>query len=393
MNYGLPYQGSKSKIADWILEKLPEAENLYDLFGGGGAITHKALLSNKYKNIYYNDIQTGLTQLFKDAVDGKYKNETRWISREDFNKLKDTDLYVAYCWSFGNKGSSYMYSKEYEAWKKGVHYAVFFKDYTLLDSFGLDFRSNKKTIKERKSDFNKYIKADKDGIKKKYIKWFLINKGYKITEVEELFINLKLKKKKIEDELRKYLCDALKESDLKQSDVNKKLGTQMARHYFGKSQWTFPTKEEYEKMQTFMPALKENYYKITQLKILQDTLQSLERLQRLQSLEILESLESLERLEISNKSYDEFNISGDSIIYCDIPYKNTAGYNSGDFDYEKFYDWCEKQTAPVYISEYYMPEDRFEIVAEKQITRKLSGVKANVCNEKLYRPKKQLKQS
>lgn len=75
MNYGLPYMGSKSKIADWILENLPEAENLYDLFGGGGAITHKALLSNKFQNIYYNDIQTGLTQLFKDAVDGKYKDE------------------------------------------------------------------------------------------------------------------------------------------------------------------------------------------------------------------------------------------------------------------------------------------------------------------------------
>lgn len=39
MNYGLPYMGSKNKIAEWILSYLPKAENLYDLFCGGCAIT------------------------------------------------------------------------------------------------------------------------------------------------------------------------------------------------------------------------------------------------------------------------------------------------------------------------------------------------------------------
>lgn len=94
-------------------------------------------------------------------------------------------------------------------------------------------------------------------------------------------------------------------------------------------------------------------------------------------------------MEISNDSYDNIIIRPNSVIYCDIPYKNTACYKTGDFDYEKFYNWCEKQTVPVYISEYSMPEDRFEIVAEKQITRKLSGVSANICNEKLFKVRNQ----
>lgn len=34
--YGMPYMGSKNKIAMDILEHLPPADNLYDLFMGGG---------------------------------------------------------------------------------------------------------------------------------------------------------------------------------------------------------------------------------------------------------------------------------------------------------------------------------------------------------------------
>ena len=48
MNYGLPYQGSKNAIAEWVIGQLPEAETFVDLFCGGCAITHAAMLSGKY---------------------------------------------------------------------------------------------------------------------------------------------------------------------------------------------------------------------------------------------------------------------------------------------------------------------------------------------------------
>ena len=117
MNYGLPYKGSKNKIAEWVVSNFPQKDNFYDLFAGGCAVTHCAMLQNKFKTYTVNDV-LDIPRLFVDAINGKYKNETRWISREDFYKLKDTDPYIKTCWSFGNNGRNYLYSKEIEPYKK-----------------------------------------------------------------------------------------------------------------------------------------------------------------------------------------------------------------------------------------------------------------------------------
>lgn len=56
--------------------------------------------------------------------------------------------------------------------------------------------------------------------------------------------------------LREQLCAALKSSGRKASEVDELLGTcGMAGHYFGESQWMFPTREAFEKIKTIMPAL------------------------------------------------------------------------------------------------------------------------------------------
>lgn len=55
-------------------------------------------------------------------------------------------------------------------------------------------------------------------------------------------------------ELKQYLRDALKQSGKTAKYVDTVLGTNgMAGHYFGDSQWEFPTREKYEIMQTFIP--------------------------------------------------------------------------------------------------------------------------------------------
>lgn len=36
--YGMPYQGSKSRIAEWVVDILPPSHTLVDLFAGGCAI-------------------------------------------------------------------------------------------------------------------------------------------------------------------------------------------------------------------------------------------------------------------------------------------------------------------------------------------------------------------
>ena len=80
MKYGLPYKGSKNKIAEKIFDLFPQVDNFYDLFCGGGAITHYALLQKKFKHFYMNDINPMCTQLFIDSIHGKYHNEKRICS-------------------------------------------------------------------------------------------------------------------------------------------------------------------------------------------------------------------------------------------------------------------------------------------------------------------------
>ena len=118
--FGLPYMGSKNSIARKIVAVLPRATHFYDLFCGGCSITHVAMLSEKWQQYHINDLSM-MPQLFVDAVNGKYANERRWISREDFMRLKDTDPYVACVWSFGNRCQTYMYGKDVEPFKKALH--------------------------------------------------------------------------------------------------------------------------------------------------------------------------------------------------------------------------------------------------------------------------------
>ena len=138
MKYGLPYKGSKNKLAERIVRLLPKRTNLVDLFCGGCAVSHAALLMGKYEHIHINDINWMCPTLFIDALNGKYNDENRWISREDFFRLKDTDPYVAVVWSFGNNMRGYLYSKEIEPLKKAIHYAMFFSDYSLGKELGHD---------------------------------------------------------------------------------------------------------------------------------------------------------------------------------------------------------------------------------------------------------------
>jgi len=43
-NYGIPYQGNKSKVIKQISEIFPVAANFYDLFGGGFSVIRQPLI-------------------------------------------------------------------------------------------------------------------------------------------------------------------------------------------------------------------------------------------------------------------------------------------------------------------------------------------------------------
>ena len=85
-------------------------------------------------------------------------------------------------------------------------------------------------------------------------------------------------------------------------------------------------------------------------------------------------------------SYDELEIPNNSIIYNDIPYKNTTKYKD-KFDHAKFWIWAENMVNKghkVFVSEYSAPEN-WNCVWHKEVFNSLTkntGSKKGI--EKLF---------
>ena len=71
----MPYQGSKNRIARRLVDALPPAPVLYDVFCGGCAVTHAAMLSGKYQRFVINDRRGWLPDAFRKAIHGGYAHE------------------------------------------------------------------------------------------------------------------------------------------------------------------------------------------------------------------------------------------------------------------------------------------------------------------------------
>ena len=118
---GLPYQGSKKKISKKIVEIIKQNfgtdKPIYDIFGGGGAITAECILNGL--EVYYNDLDKNITNAFERVI----SQDREWIktlivSREEFFEIKDKenkttdDFLKLLINSFGNGKKGYLYSKE-----------------------------------------------------------------------------------------------------------------------------------------------------------------------------------------------------------------------------------------------------------------------------------------
>ena len=84
----------------------------------------------------------------------------------------------------------------------------------------------------------------------------------------------------------------------------------------------------------------------------------------------LKILNNIQDVIFYNLNYDEVNIPLGSLVYCDIPYKNTTKYcknEVGEFNHDNFYKWVRRNSNKydIYISEYKqnIPDD-FKIVWE-----------------------------
>ena len=117
---GLPYQGSKKKVAKKIVEIIKQNfgadKVVYDVFGGGGAITAECLKTGL--DVKYNDHCSFITAAFQKVISSDREwLKTLIISREEFLKIRakqektlDDELKLLVN-SFGNNRQSYLYGK------------------------------------------------------------------------------------------------------------------------------------------------------------------------------------------------------------------------------------------------------------------------------------------
>lgn len=100
-------------------------------------------------------------------------------------------------------------------------------------------------------------------------------------------------------------------------------------------------------------------------------------------------VEAIRGIDFRHATYDALEIPDRSIIYCDIPYKNTKQYaTSANFNHPVFWDWCRTAAAKghsVFVSEYAAPDD-FECVWSKEVTNSMNTTKTTNPIEKLFRP-------
>lgn len=403
MKYGLPYKGSKNKLAERIVRFLPKRDNLVDLFCGGCAVSHAALLMGKYKHIHINDLNWMCPTLFIDALNGKYNDDTRWISREDFFRLRDTDPYVAVVWSFGNNLRDYLYSQEIEPLKRAIHYAIFFSDYEPGRELGhdLSFVDGISDVQRR------YIAV------KRYFSQF----GH--FQQQSFEGGGRCKSSTLLGQCGSTLCGGASSATATRRSL------QPAQHQpsvirggkrvsqIGDSRKTAQYLSEYHPLERTTGGVfrREQTPSGTATPGMSPTAGvSKKNCKRPWEAEHRERTNSVAQIAVQGAAtrhaspsggqalpitssvldYAEVEIPKGSVIYCDIPYEGTNVYNGAEhFDYERFYRWAESQTEPVFISSYDMPRNRFDCVAEWDHRSTLNDHNNNAVKERIFVPKNQ----
>lgn len=126
-------------------------------------MSHCAVKSGKWGSVLYNELNPLVYDAFKGCMEGTIdtSNASRWVSREDFFKLKDTDGLVALVWSFGNNMVDYMFSTAIEPWKKALWYARVEGDCSLFKEMGIDTDGSSSDIRRHADEYSRL-----------YISWY-----------------------------------------------------------------------------------------------------------------------------------------------------------------------------------------------------------------------------
>ena len=169
---GLPYIGSKKKISKKLIEIIKQNfgtdKTVYDLFGGGGAVTFECMLNGL--DVVYNDIDPIPGQMIqKILLEDREYLKTLICSREEFFKIRDKedktidDHLKLLINSFGNNNKGYLYSKK----NSDIKYKLAKEIIEKHDCF-YGYKQTQ-TFKEFTKDIERLKSVDWDNAKEKHI--------------------------------------------------------------------------------------------------------------------------------------------------------------------------------------------------------------------------------
>lgn len=395
-NYGLPYMGSKNKLAEEIVNFLPQKKVLVDLFGGGGAISVCASQSGKYEKIIYNELNTLIAETFQKALNGDYENERRWVSREEFEKMKKTDGYVAICFSFSNNCNTYMYGPKIEPYKRAYHYAIVFDDFGPFNELFDDETTEKikksvegiTDLKERRIKFSHalgdyILSLEKCEPLESNEKLDTVKYTVDVHPTYIGHVNQHLQYKERFDLLKRTICGKIHSNENLEwqervSILKHTMSVKNETRGSGSATQHIECQEKFDLLKHTM-----NVNALENCGLGKDSITH--GIGSTFQNRVLEE----SPIEVFNKDYADVELPPpeDCVIYCDIPYKNTSSYTTGNFDYERFYKWCQEKTFEgyqIYVSSYELPEDLFISVWEKQRHCKATCGSGKQVVEKIY---------
>lgn len=171
MSLGIPYMGSKRKLAGEILKLITSRHrftDFYDLFGGGGSVSFTAIRDYRF-NVHYNELNRHIYSLVEYLRNNKELEPKfyEWVTREMFfeqigKSNEDADWYSGFvmsCWSFGNSQSSYLYGTDIEEMKRLAHEFIVNGCLESMAKIGIEIPEllNIKDMQKRRTVFCDYI--------------------------------------------------------------------------------------------------------------------------------------------------------------------------------------------------------------------------------------------
>ena len=349
-SFGLPYMGSKNATAENIVSMLPRGRRLLDLFGGGASVTHAALVSGRFDQVVYNDIDPLMVDMLNRLKDEPLA-PLRFVDRVEFKERYEVDPMVFFCWKYPGERPEYICSPGTEKL-----YELVFKLHEEREKGGLGEYRFQMALADPQS-------WAADALEAVGIYNFTADE---VKRTEGLILRHM-------DKIRELLNNSLKEHGQTVAYCVKLTDT-AASHWFQKNQQQVPDMDALKALERggaitvsdeLLDAINEYKDAVKELQYMKDCRQAYKAdwadviklnkpkaiYKRLKA--VADCLkQNADRITINNGEYNTVEVLPGDVIYLDPPYQNTSGYTCGGLDYNALTEWIKGHADnPVYISE------------------------------------------